>query len=295
MNKEELKANFRGNYKINEVINYIDEVNAKFEYNYGNIDCIVYYRKNKDKIDFDDIKEKIERGNKIANKSKKIKIHLLLTNAKKKFEKNKILTPRNTNSGFTYTNGNNIFIFRKEEFGKVIIHELIHHDKLIHNDEFTNENKKKLINHFGITEDTILILNECIIEFWATLIHLAFVSCKYNIDYLKLYENELNYSLYKSYQILKLKQKNKDKLWCDKCNIYSYIIFKTILLKNINEFIKIYSYPYDNIKITNFIIEKSGFLNELIKNPPKNPMIKIKSHKIQRPSNSLCFMLLSDL
>ena len=180
MNKEELKANFRDNYKINEVINYIDEVNAKFEYNYGNIDCIVYYRKNKDKIDFDDIKEKIERGNKIANKSKKIKIHLLLTNAKKKFEKNKILTPRNTNSGFTYTNGNNIFIFRKEEFGKVIIHELIHHDKLIHNDEFTNENKKKLIKHFGITEDTILILNECIIEFWATLIHLAFVSCKYN-------------------------------------------------------------------------------------------------------------------
>ena len=98
-----------------------------------------------------------------------------------------------------------------------------------------------------------------------------------------------------NHQILKLKEKNENELWCDKCNIYSYIIFKTILLKNINEFIKIYTYPYDNTKITNFIIEKSGFLNNLIKNPPKNPMIKIKSHKIQRPSNSLCFMLLSDL
>lgn len=295
MNKEELKQNFKGNYNIKEVIDYIDEINAIYNYEYNNIKCIVYYRKKKDKIDFDKIKEIIQRGHIISNKSKKIIIHLLLTSAKKKFEKNKILTAKNTNSGFTYTNKNDIFIFRKEEFAKVIIHELIHHDKLIHNDDFSNINKRRLLNHFGITEDTILILNEAIIEFWATLIHLAFVSCKYKIDYLTLYKYELNYSLYKSYQILKLKEKNKDKLWCDKCNIYAYIIFKTVFLRNINDFIKIYTYPYDTTKITDFIIEKSGFLNELLKNPPKNPMIKINSHKIQRPSNSLCFMLLSDL
>jgi hypothetical protein len=295
MNKEELKENFKGYYKIDEVINYIDKVNSTYIYEYNNIKCIVYYCKNKDKIDFERIKEVIERGHIISNKSKKFIIHLLLTSAKKKFEKNKILTAKNTNSGFTYTNKNEIFIFRHEEFAKVIIHELIHHDKLLHNDEFTNINKKQLLNHFKISEDTILILNEAIIEFWATLIHLAFVSCKYNIDYFKLYEYELNYSLYKSYQILKLKEKNKNKIWCDKCNIYSYIIFKTILLKNINELFKTYTYPYDNTKITNFIIEKSEFLNELLKNPPKNPIVKINSQKIQRPSNSLCFMLLSDL
>ncbi len=295
MNNQELKENFKGHYKIDEIINYIDKVNSTFIYEYNNIKCIVYYCKNKDKIDFDKIKEVIKRGYIISNKSKKIIIHLLLTSAKKKFEKNKILTAKNTNSGFTYVNRNDIFIFRKEEFAKVIIHELMHHDKLIHNDDFTNANKKELLNHFGISEDTILILNEAIIEFWATLIHLAFVSCKYKINYLNLYEYELNYSLYKTYQILKLKEKNKDKIWCDKCNIYAYIVFKTILLKNINEFLQIYTYPYDNSKITNFIIEKSEFLNELLKNPPKNPIVKINSQKIQRPSNSLCFMLLSDL
>jgi len=292
---ENLKQHFKDNYKIEEVINFINIIDSTFIYNFNNIKCIVYYNKNKNNINKNKIKEIIQRGYKISNKSKNIIIHLILTFAKKKFEKNKILTPKNINSGFTYTSKNEIFIFRQEEYPKVIIHELIHHNNLIHNDNFSISNKQKLLNHFNITNDTILILNEAIIEFWALLIHLAFISCKYNINYKELYNYELQYSLFKSYQILKLKEKNKNKLWCDKCNIYSYIIFKTIFLKNINDFFKIYTFPYNDTIITNFLIQKSNFLNELLKNPPKNPNIYINSHNFYRPSNSLCFMLFSDL
>jgi len=46
MNKEELKENFKGYYKIDEVINYIDKVNSTYIYEYNNIKCIVYYCKN---------------------------------------------------------------------------------------------------------------------------------------------------------------------------------------------------------------------------------------------------------
>ena len=50
------------------------------------------------------------------------------------------MTSENINSGFTYVNRNDIYIFRKEEFPKVILHELIHHDLNIHQDNFNDDN-----------------------------------------------------------------------------------------------------------------------------------------------------------
>ena len=269
MNKEKLKENFRGIYAIKEVIDYIDMIDSNYLYEFNNVKCNVYYSKKQTKINKSKIKRVIKRAQFISNKSKNFIINLILSPAKKLIETDKLLTAKNTNSGFTFANGNEIFIFREEEFPKVILHEIIHHDKSIHNDDFKNENKNKLMNYFGITKDTILILNEAIIEFWATLIQIAFVSCQYKIDYLKLYKLELKYSLLKTYQILKLKETYKDKLWCDKCNIYSYIIFKTIFLFNINKFFKIYTYPYDDTILTNFLITHSDFLNELLKKKNK--------------------------
>jgi len=295
MNKELLKRHFKGPYAIKEVLDYIDIIDSIYNYEYNNIKCMVYFRKS-DKINRFKIREVIKRAYKIGNKTKEIIINLIMSPIKKILEIDRILTAKNINSGFTYKLGNEIFIFREEEYPKVIIHEIIHHDKLIDNDNFNEGDKYKLMEHFEITKDTILILNETIVEFWATLVHIAYVSCKYKIDFLELYKIELQYSLLKTYQILRLKETYKDKMWCNRCNIYSYIVFKTILLVNINEFFKIYTYPYNNTKITEFIIEKSGFLKELVKKTSMiNPKIKINSQIIQRPLDSLCFMLSSDL
>lgn len=295
MNKELLKQHFKGPYAIKEVLDYIDTIDSIYNYEYHNIKCIVYFRKS-DKINKFKIREVIKRAYKIGNKTKNIIINLIMSPVKKILETDRILTVKNINSGFTYKSGNEIFIFREEEYPKVIIHEIIHHDKSIDNDKFSETDKNRLMEYFEITKDSILILNETIIEFWATLVHIAYVSCKYKIDFLELYKIELQYSLLKTYQILKLKETYKDKMWCDRCNIYSYIVFKTILLVNINDFFKIYTYPYNNTKITEFIIKKSGFLKELVKKPSMmNPKIKINSQIIQRPLDSLCFMLSSDL
>ena len=87
-----------------------------------------------------------------------------------------------------------------------------------------------------------------------------------------------------TYQILNIQ---KDNEWVDNCNIYSYIIFKTILLLNLNKFIKIYMYPnkYDDTKLTDFLIKHSKLPN--IRNNPQ-------FNEIKRARNSLCFMLFSD-
>jgi hypothetical protein len=67
--------------------------------------------------------------------------------------------------------------------------------------------------------------------------------------------------------------------------------FKTIFLVYFDQFKKIYTFPYDDTKITNFILKYSSYLKKV----KKNPLFKFKGNLIQRTDDSLCFMLLSDL
>lgn len=289
IDKASIKSHFRSPYNLPEVISYIDEMDSVYEYEENNIKIVVYYRKAKDNPDFDLIRRVVKRGNTII-KNKKFKIILLLSSAKKEFNKNKNepLSTKNTNSGFTYVNRNEIFIFRKEEFPKVIIHELTHHDTNIHTDYINADNKRKLLAHFNLDPRSNFILNEAIIELWATISHLSFVSKEYDIDFSELLEKELEYSLYKSHQLLHLKSPNNP--YHDQANIYSYIIFKTIFFYHFLEFKKIYTFPYNDTKITNFLLTHSN-----LKVVRKNPSFNLKGKLVQRPSNSLCFMLFSDL
>jgi len=285
-----IKRYFISPYNIKEVIEYIDEIDDIYEYKYNNIEIIVYYRKNKDKIDYDLIRRVAKRGGDTL-KNKKIKIFLFLTMAKKIFNKdNSELNVKNVNSGFTYTNRNEIYIFRKEEFPKVIIHELLHHDNNIQNDNIKNENINKLLKHFRLSDRSNIILNESIIELWATIIHLSYISKEYNINFNELLKIELEYSLFKFYQIIELRKKqNKEQLYTDLANIYSYIIFKTIFFYYFIDFKKIYTFPYDDTIITNFLISHSN-----VRENKLNPSFNFKGKIIKRPINSLCFMLLSD-
>ena len=282
--KKDLLRHFDVNYNIPDVISYIKQINSLKIIKYKNLTFKIYYNTNDD-LDFKFIKKVMIRGVFIL-KNKQMTIHLIPSPAKKIFKEDGIMTSENINSGFTYVNRNDIYIFRKEEFPKVVLHELIHHDLNIHQDEFNEKNKRLLKEHFNICDDTTLILNETIIELWATILQLAFVSVDYNIDYRRLFKMEVIYSLYKCHQIFKIQKGDK---WKDRCNIYSYIIFKTILLINLNEYIKIYMYPnkYDDTTLTEFLIKHSK-LPDIQENPKY-------SSKIKREDKSLCFMLFSDV
>ena len=132
--KNLLKSYFRNDYHIHEVLNYIDSLIGFIEIKDKNLRFIIYYtRDDMSDIPLSFIRELIRDRYRGLITHKELILHLILSPALKRFEDGD-LTGKNVNSGFTFVNRNDIYIFRKEEFPKVILHELIHHESHIHQD-----------------------------------------------------------------------------------------------------------------------------------------------------------------
>ena len=274
-----------------EFNNYLKSLNKITHISKGNINFFIVYNDNdndndNNSYDKDELYKNLDRIYKFANDfGYTFNIYLLLSPLEKSFNKNlKIpLNQFNTNTGFTYLTSSNtkmICIVRKEEYIKVIYHEIIHHISLIHR-TFKIENINKLKKHFKILNVNI-DPNEAIIEFWATIMFLKQLSIDTNKDFYELFKEELNYSLYKSYQINKL-QKFNNSYWKDgETNLYCYVIFKTIIMYNIDVFMNIYTFPYDDNIITDFLIKYSNLPLATSRNNSKRKIM------------SLCFMVNSD-
>lgn len=142
-------------------------------------------------------------------------------------DETEIIGPNHINGGYTLLNKNEIFIYRFEDFPKVMLHELLHHCM---NYEFTQEQVRQLKIFFNISSDTLILPNEAIVEAWATYYQLRFISREYDIPFKELYKKECQWGLMQSRRLLA--HQIKLKLWREKTNAYCYIIFKTILLLN---------------------------------------------------------------
>ena len=107
---------------------------------------------------------------KTYEENKPINMYLVLTPLEKNLEIDSIIGPKNINSGYTDFNENEIYIWREEEFEKVILHELIHYIDM--------DNRHIKFN------DNVLIHNvnnfksyfEAFTDFWGIIYHLIYVS-----------------------------------------------------------------------------------------------------------------------
>tara|TARA_B100000900_G_scaffold126708_2_gene107026 strand:- start:13120 stop:14388 length:1269 start_codon:yes stop_codon:yes gene_type:complete len=105
-------------------------------------------------------------------------IYLYLTNEEKKLPNNKVYTlgPNNCNSAVTYAcaSAGKILIYRKEEWKKVLIHELFHSlclDFALSNYNSLKSNVKKI---FDVDSD--YEITEAYSEYWATILNSCFIS-----------------------------------------------------------------------------------------------------------------------
>lgn len=167
-------------------------------------------------------------------------------NLSKKFNDFKYLSSQNINSGLSSSN-NLLMIWRREEFIKVLIHELIHYLDI---DVKYDSNFDKLFTNIGEINYPILV-NETITEIQAQFLHTIYVTNNLTnnltnnanntnnpnneFDTFKLlYQYEHIFSWYQFakimeyYQIEKFKKKYIKEKFNQSTNAYSYYILKSI-------------------------------------------------------------------
>ena len=241
-------------------------------YNFKNINInIKYFTQTKININtFKIILKRIIFMMIISNTYININISIYDTPYKKKFNCNNEkkcgkLNTNNVNSGLNYSN--NIIIFRKEEYLKLLLHELIHALDLDYKYETTQQNKK-IYEKFNINNNNLLI-NESYVETWAIILNTYCVLQEKNINTLdnfkKLLKKELAHSLLQCAKLCvyyniddfnKIYLNHKNTIYYkDNVNTFSYHIIKTINLYYLRNYLK-------NFQSNNYILNK-GYNYEL--------------------------------
>ena len=191
---------------------------------------------------------------KISNTGSSIFNYYIIMNPQKRFlptKKDELIDVENINGGFTYISENDIYIIRKEDYNKVIIHELLHHNKFIHKTDWKEDNIRRLKTHFNISASMLLIPNEAIIETYACVLNTIFFSIETGSSLKENLKKDQEHSITLAKKIL---DKQNGEKWVEKTHSYCYIVFKTILYVYFNKFLKIYKYHNDT-DITDFVIK----------------------------------------
>ena len=177
-----------------------------------------------------------------------LNIHIYLTPFKKELSSSsKILNPNNVNTGFsglcTYTN--EVVIYRKEEWLKVLVHECFHYFGLDFAYMPTNIYKPRLSDIFCISSEYLLF--ESYTECMSELVYLCMYSVDHHLNIQDVLRNELNHSLYQTSKILKhlgcsytdlfCSSKNKNIPMVEKTNVFCYYILKTLYFFYLSDFL----------------------------------------------------------
>jgi hypothetical protein len=182
--------------------------------------------------------------------------YYIIMNPQKRYmpaKKEELIDVVNVNGGYTYTDNNNIYIIRKEDYNKVILHELLHHNIYIHNMDWDKLNITRLKEHFNIHNNMLLIPNEAIVETYACVLNTIFHSIETKTSLKENLKKDQEHSINLAKKIL---DKQDGKKWIEKTHSYCYIVFKTILYVYFNNFLKIYKYHNDK-EMTDFLIKYS--------------------------------------
>lgn len=191
-------------------------------------------------------------------------VWLFLTPAKRYMPSQGSIQPIHINGGYTYVRGNEIFVLRREEFPKVILHEVIHHTKL-HFPTWDSTSIKELYQYFNISQaecsatmhtcSTRLEPNEAVVETWAEMFHMAFISIELGIPFKKVRDMELDHAFEQSKKLIRHQMHVMPNMkWSEGSHSYAYIIFRTILLLT---FDKWHAKP-DTRMITRLIVDTAN-------------------------------------
>ena len=171
----------------------------------------------------------------------RLDIYIYLTSMKKQFPKtvNKILGWYEINTGLTYRHGNKIYIFRKEEWFKVLIHEAIHCIGI----DFSGFDAKILKKYFHLNYN--IHVNEAYTEFWAEVINIVIFASPNKNAIKELICYEIQFKFIQIQKILRYMNMSYDDFFkanttnnfTEKSNVFAYYIITAIFMCQFEEFI----------------------------------------------------------
>lgn len=170
----------------------------------------------------------IEYLKEITQDNKNVKIYLILSRLEKKFPKDsKIMGIKNANSGYNDSSSNIIFIWRKEEFEKVLFHELVHN--------FNLDKRYDHVHNFINTTGPHLYF-EALTDFHGIIYHLIYLSIITNRKMIRLLEYELGFIRNQAMNLNKIWEldewhKIPDNIIEQKTAAFSYYILKYLIFE----------------------------------------------------------------
>ncbi len=210
----------------------------------------------------------------IYNIKEALTIWLVPTSQKRYFPSKGIpIQAEHINGGYTYTHNHTIYVYRYEEFPKVLLHEVLHNSKL--QISWSHEHLMELYKLLNIDTTscdysckTRLQPEEALVEVWALYYQMMFQAYEKEKDCMELFHQELQWSLYQSKRLLDYHQTYYQNGWQEESHAYSYIFLKTLFLYYWNDFSKI-PMPYTDAKLLKFIkshLTTSNALRNAIEN-----------------------------
>lgn len=237
---------------------YIHDKNTQMKYYIFQTHAVT--KKEKEQL-FNTIR-RIATLKRLYNIAKNMNIFILMNPIKRLLPKHEeVINTQHINGGFTFTNRNEIFIIRKEDYDKVLIHEFLHHNTHIHFEDWKPRIIERLKIHFNISRSCELLPNEAVIEAFACLINTAFYAIETNTNFRNLLEKDQDHSLQIAKKILR---HQNGKAWYELTNAYCYTVLKTIIYVYFDKFLKIYECNNDTL-IAEFLIRQSKYIFERIR------------------------------
>lgn len=220
-----------------KILEYFQKCTLYLKLQIYNIVYHIYYADDKDLPPISKIIKSIQQSAAVAKYfdiTKMLNVYIVMAPYQRMFPPlYDIITADNINGGFTTHEGNNIYIFRSEEFSKVILHEILHHSPKVHYENWNASHINMLKNAFNIHEATLLIPNEAVVELWATILHIGFISFDYMLEYNDILKAEIEHSIMQSKKMLDKQKTFHKSQWREETNAFCYVVFKTILLANL--------------------------------------------------------------
>lgn len=243
-------------------------------------------------------------------------IYLYMTHFKKNFDiDEKIIRSKHVNSAFTTScqEDTNVYIYRYEEWFKVLIHECFHCFGMDFSIIDNQHVEQEITKTFNVYNPNGIRVYESYCELWGEVLNVvifSFMKSKNTNNFCEIFDHlinkELSFSFFQLSKILQkldisyvnlVDEKYKSKRLEEDSHILSYFFLKTILFSNLNIFERwckrnnktLFRFNYENaIKYTRLIIKLSNSDN--IKDSLKKMSLFRKRIKMNNKVNNMAKM-----